>query len=171
MEENKYTFENKEYRDTYRHSTSHVLAQAVKRLYPESKLAIGPAIADGFYYDIDSDVTFTPEVLEKLEEEMRRINSELPGVLTLANMVEGGRTPMFTNAKLSEFGYNLIIYPTASVYVTTKAMVALWEGMRRDDTTETLIDTMIPFAQFNEIVGLPEIRAIEANYATGRVVK
>ena len=76
MEENKYTFKNKEYRDTYRHSTSHVLAQAVKRLYPESKLAIGPAIADGFYYDIDSDVTFTPEVLEKLEEEMRRICKE-----------------------------------------------------------------------------------------------
>ena len=76
MEENKYTFENKEYRDTYRHSTSHVLAQAVKRLYPESKLAIGPAIEDGFYYDIDSDVTFTPEVLEKLEEEMRRICKE-----------------------------------------------------------------------------------------------
>ena len=86
-------------------------------------------------------------------------------------MVEGGRTPMFKNAQLSEFGYNLIIYPTASVYVTTKAMVDLWEGMRRDDTTETLIDTMIPFAQFNEIMGLPEIRAIEANYATGRVVK
>ena len=86
-------------------------------------------------------------------------------------MVEGGRTPMFTNAKLSEFGYNLIIYPTASVYVTTKAMVDLWEGMRRDDTTEKLMDTMIPFAQFNEIVGLPEIRAIEANYATGRVAE
>ena len=76
MEENKYTFENKEYRDTYRHSTSHVLAQAVKRLYPESKLAIGPAIEDGFYYDIDSDVTFTPEVLEKLEAEMRKICKE-----------------------------------------------------------------------------------------------
>ena len=55
--------------------------------------------------------------------------------------------------------------------MTTKAMVDLWEGMRRDDTTQTLIDTMIPFAQFNEIVGLPEIREIEANYATGRVVK
>ena len=76
MEENKYTFENKEYRDTYRHSTSHVLAQAVKRLFPEAKLAIGPAIEDGFYYDIDSEVTFTPEVLEKLEEEMRRICKE-----------------------------------------------------------------------------------------------
>ena len=66
MDEKKYTFENKEYRDTYRHTTSHILAQAVKRLYPESKLAIGPSIDDGFYYVIDSDVTFTPEVLEKL---------------------------------------------------------------------------------------------------------
>ena len=73
---NLYTFENKEYRDTYRHSASHVLAQAVKRLYPESKLAIGPAIENGFYYDIDSDVTFTPEVLEKIEAEMRRICKE-----------------------------------------------------------------------------------------------
>ena len=76
MDEKKYTFENKEYRDTYRHTTSHILAQAVKRLYPESKLAIGPSIEDGFYYDIDSDVTFTPEVLEKLEAEMRKICKE-----------------------------------------------------------------------------------------------
>ena len=73
---NQYTFENKEYRDTYRHSASHVLAQAVKRLYPESKLAIGPAIENGFYYDIDSDVTCTPEVLEKIEAEMRKICKE-----------------------------------------------------------------------------------------------
>ena len=73
---NLYTFENREYRDTYRHSASHVLAQAVKRLYPESKLAIGPAIENGFYYDIDSDVTFTPEVLEKIEAEMRKICKE-----------------------------------------------------------------------------------------------
>ena len=71
-----YTFENKEYRDMYRHTTSHILAQAVKRLYPETKLAIGPAIADGFYYDFDSEVTFTPEVLEKIEEEMRKICKE-----------------------------------------------------------------------------------------------
>ena len=76
MDEKKYTFENREYRDTYRHSTSHVLAQAVKRLYPEAKLAIGPAIENGFYYDIDCDVTFTPEILEKIEEEMRRICKE-----------------------------------------------------------------------------------------------
>ena len=76
MADNQYTFENELYRNSYRHTTSHILAQAIKRLYPESKLAIGPAIADGFYYDIDSDVTFTPEVLEKLEAEMRKICKE-----------------------------------------------------------------------------------------------
>ena len=71
--DDQYTFENKTYRDTYRHTTSHILAQAMKRLYPEAKLAIGPAIEDGFYYDFDSHQPFTPEVLEKLEAEMRKI--------------------------------------------------------------------------------------------------
>ncbi len=71
-----YTFENKEYRDMYRHSTSHILAQAIKRLYPDAKLAIGPAIDDGFYYDIDCETTFTPEILEQLEGEMRKICKE-----------------------------------------------------------------------------------------------
>ncbi len=76
MDENKFTFENKEYKQAYRHTTSHILAQAVKRLYPDTKLAIGPAIEDGFYYDLDSETVFTPEILEKLEEEMKRICKE-----------------------------------------------------------------------------------------------
>jgi len=75
-EETVYTFENPEYRHTYRHTVSHILAQAVKRLYPDVKLAIGPAIDTGFYYDFDTPVPFTPDMLEKLEEEMRRICKE-----------------------------------------------------------------------------------------------
>ena len=59
-----------------RHTASHVLAQAVKRLYPETKLAIGPAIDDGFYYDFDREGGFTPEDLEKLESEMTKIVKE-----------------------------------------------------------------------------------------------
>ena len=74
--ENKFSFENPEYRHTYWHSCSHVLAQAVKRLYPEVKLAIGPAIENGFYYDMDSPFPFTPEMMEKIEAEMRRICKE-----------------------------------------------------------------------------------------------
>ena len=75
-EENLYTFENEQYRRTYWHTCSHVLAQAVKRLWPETKLAIGPSIDNGFYYDLDSDETFTPEDLEKIEGEMRKICKE-----------------------------------------------------------------------------------------------
>ena len=59
-----------------RHTASHVLAQAVKRLYPETKLAIGPAIDDGFYYDFDKEGGFTPDDLEKLEAEMKKIVKE-----------------------------------------------------------------------------------------------
>ena len=75
-EKNQYTFENPEYKNTYRHTTSHILAQAVKRLYPEVKLAIGPAIENGFYYDFDAPFAITPEILEKLEAEMRKICKE-----------------------------------------------------------------------------------------------
>ena len=75
-EENKYTFENPEYRDTYRHTVSHILAQAVKRLYPEVKLAIGPSIENGFYYDFDAPFSFTQENLDALEAEMRKICKE-----------------------------------------------------------------------------------------------
>ena len=75
-EENKYTFENEEYRKTYWHTCSHVLAQAVKRLWPEVKLAIGPSIDEGWYYDLDAPFAFTPEHLEKIEAEMRKICKE-----------------------------------------------------------------------------------------------
>ena len=70
------TFDSAEGKENFRHTCSHVLAQAVKRLFPETKLAIGPSIENGFYYDFDSDVTFTPEVLEEIEKEMKKIVKE-----------------------------------------------------------------------------------------------
>ncbi len=70
------TFDTEEGQEVYRHSTSHVLAQAVQRLFPGTKLAIGPAIKDGFYYDFDSPHKFTPEDLEKIEAEMKKIIKE-----------------------------------------------------------------------------------------------
>ena len=76
-EENKqYTFENEEYRKAYWHTCSHVLAQAMKRLHPEVKLAIGPAIDNGFYYDFDTPEPFSEKELEELEAEMRKICKE-----------------------------------------------------------------------------------------------
>ena len=75
-EENIYTFENEEYRKTYWHTCSHVLAQAMKRLHPEVKLAIGPSIENGFYYDFDTPEPFSETQLEELEAEMRKICKE-----------------------------------------------------------------------------------------------
>ena len=70
------TFDDDYGKWTFRHTASHILAQAVKRLYPDVKLAIGPAIDNGFYYDFDTDVMFTPEMLEKIEGEMKKIVKE-----------------------------------------------------------------------------------------------
>ncbi|MDF2502388.1 MAG: Threonyl-tRNA synthetase [Anaerosporomusa subterranea] len=70
------TFEDAEGKDALRHSASHIMAQAVKRLYGDVKLAIGPAIANGFYYDIDTAHTFTPEDLEKIQAEIEKIIKE-----------------------------------------------------------------------------------------------
>ena len=70
------TFDDPDGKYAFRHTASHILAQAVKRLYPQAKLAIGPAIDNGFYYDFDIDTPFTPEMLEKIEAEMKKIVKE-----------------------------------------------------------------------------------------------
>lgn len=69
-------FDDEDGKKAFWHTTSHILAQAVKRLYPSAKLAIGPSIANGFYYDFDVDFSFTPEILEKIEAEMKKIVKE-----------------------------------------------------------------------------------------------
>ncbi len=114
------------------------------------------------YQEAGADIIFieSPES----EDEMKKIN-EVISVYTLANMVEGGRTPLVPNDKLEAMGYNLVIYPTASTYITTKAMLDLMEGLKKDGTTAGMIDKMIPFPQFNDLIGLPRIREIEAKYA------
>ena len=70
------TFASPEGKHVFNHTASHVLAQAVKRLYPAAKLTIGPAVEEGFYYDIDSDIPFTSEILKSLEDEMKKIVKE-----------------------------------------------------------------------------------------------
>ncbi len=70
------TFDDADGKHAYWHSTSHIMAQAIQHLYPQTLFTIGPAIENGFYYDIDCDVTFTPEILEKIEDEMKKIIKE-----------------------------------------------------------------------------------------------
>ena len=73
MAKEKYDFSTEESRNVYRHTTSHILAQAIKHIWPEAKLAIGPAIADGFYYDIDLEYKITDQDLLKIQKEMKKI--------------------------------------------------------------------------------------------------
>ena len=72
------TFDSEGGKAAFRHTASHIMAQAIKRLYPETKLAIGPSIKDGFYYDVDRETPFTSEDLEKIEAEMKKIVKEAP---------------------------------------------------------------------------------------------
>ena len=76
------TFDDEKGAGAFRHTTSHIMAQAIKRLYPNIKLAIGPSIADGFYYDVDSETPLTTEDLEKIEagdeEDRKRRSSDYP---------------------------------------------------------------------------------------------
>ena len=70
------TFDDAEGKHAFWHTASHIMAQAVKRLYPDVKLTIGPAIENGFYYDFDAGEPLTPETLEKIEAEMKQIVKE-----------------------------------------------------------------------------------------------
>ncbi|EOS69757.1 threonine-tRNA ligase [Lachnospiraceae bacterium MD308] len=70
------TFDSEDGKGAFNHTASHIMAQAIKRLYPETKLAIGPSIANGFYYDLDRETPFTTEDLEKIEAEMKKIVKE-----------------------------------------------------------------------------------------------
>ncbi|SDZ30206.1 2,3-dimethylmalate lyase [Proteiniborus ethanoligenes] len=113
------------------------------------------------YEAAGADVIFVESV--ENEEEMKRVNEELK-VPTLANMVEGGRTPLLTNKELEDLGYNLVIYPTASTYVVAKAMFELMDALKADGTTAKSIDKMITFPEFNDLVGLGEYAKLEEKF-------
>ena len=73
MAKEKINFEDEQVRSNYRHTTSHIMAQAVKKLWPDTKLAIGPAIENGFYYDFDMEHKLEPNDLLKIQKEMKKI--------------------------------------------------------------------------------------------------
>lgn len=113
------------------------------------------------YAEAGADVLFveSPESVE----EMKHITSSLEKPC-LANMVEGGRTPLLSVRELQEIGFRIVIFPTASTYTTCKAMTDLMLGLKEHGTTAPMINNMIPFEEFNALIGLPEIRALETEY-------
>lgn len=116
------------------------------------------------YEEAGADIIFveSPESVE----EMKRITSGF-NVPVLANMVEGGRTPLLSARELEMLGYDMVIFPTASTYMVAQAMKNLMEELMRTGTTENLIPEMIPFPEFNKLIGLTEIRELEAKFVIG----
>ncbi len=113
------------------------------------------------YEEAGADILFveSPESIE----EMKRITAGFT-VPVLANMVEGGRTPLLPVPELAAIGYQLVIYPTASTYTVTLAITRLMEQLKATGTTAGMLDQMIAFSEFNELIGLPQIRETEAVY-------
>lgn len=114
------------------------------------------------YEEAGADIIFVESPESK--EEMIKINQTITKAYTLANMVEGGRTPLLPNDELAAIGYKLVIYPTASTYVTTKAMFNLMNGLKKDGTTAKMIGEMVTFPEFNELIGLGEVNALSEKY-------
>ncbi|HWR41952.1 isocitrate lyase/PEP mutase family protein [Sporomusa sp.] len=113
------------------------------------------------YEEAGADVLFieSPESIE----EMKRITTAFT-VPVLANMVEGGRTPLVPVPELAAIGYNIVIYPTASTYTLTLAITRLMENLKKTGTTAGMLDQMVTFTEFNELIGLPQIRETESIY-------
>jgi len=123
---------------------------------------IDEAIRRGkLYAEAGADVLFieSPESVE----EMRLIVSSFDKPC-LANMVEGGRTPLLTAQELQEIGFRIVIFPTASTYATCKAMFSLMNGLKAQGGTAGLMQDMVTFEEFNNLIGLTQIRSLEATY-------
>ncbi len=116
------------------------------------------------YEKAGADIIFveSPESVE----EMKKITAGF-NVPVLANMVEGGRTPLLPARELEKLGFDLVIFPTASTYMAAQSMKNLMEELMKTGTTENLIPEMIPFSEFNELIGLSEVRELEAKFVIG----
>ena len=162
-------FADEEGRKVYRHTTSHILAQAVKRLYPEAKLTIGPAIENGFYYDFDSPVTFGPEELKKIEKEMKKIVSENLRVerfvlpkdealklvrelgepykeLLIERIPEGEEISFYRQGEFTDLCAGPHLFSTAAVraFKLTSCTGAYWEGKSDQKMLQRIYGTSFP---------------------------
>lgn len=166
------TFDDPDGQKTFRHTASHILAQAVKRLYPDTKLAIGPAVENGFYYDFDSETVFTPEVLEKIEAEMKKIVKEdaeitqftLPAPEATALMAEKGETykveliaehaekgepiSFYRQAEFTELcaGPHLMRTGAVKAFKLTSCTGAYWRGDEKNKMLQRIYATAFPKA-------------------------
>jgi carboxyvinyl-carboxyphosphonate phosphorylmutase len=137
----------------------------IARTDARTVFGIEEAIKRGKAYEkAGADVIFVES--PESTEEMKLITSSF-GVPVLANMVEGGRSPLLSASELQQIGYNLVIFPTASTYITAQAVRELMDELKKTGTTKNLINKMISFNKFNTLIGLPEIKEIEEGNFSG----
>ena len=121
------------------------------------------AIKRGLYYkDIGADAIFIEA--PKSFEEMRKIGKSIDAPL-VANMIEGGATPMSSSSDLNKIGFNLILYPLSVLYANTFATMEVLKQLRKKGTTSGVKDRLVSFDQFNEIVELARFKKMENRYA------
>ena len=163
------TFADADGKKVFWHTSSHILAQAVKRLYPETKLTIGPAVDNGFYYDFDSDVSFTPEILAKIEAEMKKIVKEniklerytLPReeavkfmeekgetykVALIARVPEGDDISFYRQGEFTDLCAGPHLFSTAAVkaFKLTQCTGAYWEGDSKNKMLQRVYGVSFP---------------------------
>ncbi len=163
------TFADDEGKKVFWHTASHILAQAVKRLYPSVKLTIGPSIDNGFYYDFDSDITFSPDVLKAIESEMKKIVHEnlkierfvLPRdeaiafmkekgedykVLLIDRVPEGENISFYRQGEFTDLCAGPHLFSTIAVkaFKLTQCTGAYWEGNAQNKQLQRIYGTAYP---------------------------
>lgn len=166
------TFDDIDGKKAFWHTTAHIMAQAVKHLYPQSKLSIGPAIDNGFYYDIDTDVSFSPEVLTKIEAEMKKIvkdgveiirftmpadealaEAQKEGEIYKAELIEehSGKGELLTFYKQGDFtdlcaGPHLMTTAPVKAFKLTQSTGAYWRGDSKNKMLQRIYGVSFPKA-------------------------
>ncbi|MBG0775688.1 MAG: isocitrate lyase/PEP mutase family protein [Desulfovibrionaceae bacterium] len=115
------------------------------------------------YKEAGADLLFVES--PENEDEMRKINQAFPEAFTLANMLEGGRTPMPTVAEMEEMGFNIAIYCTGPLYAAAKAVQTYMEVLKKEGTTKSIWKDLLTFQEFNSFIGLPQYYEMEKKYA------
>jgi carboxyvinyl-carboxyphosphonate phosphorylmutase len=113
------------------------------------------------YAEAGADLIFVEAPTSR--EDMLRANREIKAP-TNAIQIEGGKTPLLAVKELEELGFNVVVYPNVTVYATAWALRGLWEGLKKNGSTKHWLDKIIPFNEFNTLIGLDKIRELESYY-------
>jgi methylisocitrate lyase len=135
----------------------------IARTDARAPLGLDEAIRRGrLYRDAGADVVFV-EAPQSIEE-LRTVKAAIPDAPLFANMIEGGKTPLLTYKELQDLGYKMVVFPLSALLAATKAIASVYDELYRTKTTAGVIDRLVDFHEFEKIVGVPELRALEERY-------